>query len=371
MKKLIALSLLLVSAASNALTYKIQQLDTLGGDSLAYAVNDFGQVVGQSYNTTTGQMESAIWSSGAVQSLGVTGIARSINNSGTVVGETGSASLTFPDGQAYSWSSGGGINYLGTLGGDYAGAYDINESGQITGFAWPAGAQFSTQGQGFIYENGVMSPLGNVSTSTGYSRGHGINDAGEIAGRGSLVDFGNSDKHLAYWDENGLINSYTSAGGTYSTGQDINNNGIIVGNGRTATSGNLQYGMVWDRDGNLLQVMDTFGGNRSRAWAINEDGTIVGFARDGSGAHRALVSYDGGASIIDLNSVLNRTNHGFVSLDEAFDINENGQIVGVGTLANGETRAFMLTAVPVPAAVWMFASGLGLLGWLRRRQTTV
>ena len=30
---------------------------------------------------------------------------------------------------------------------------------------------------------------------------------------------------------------------------------------------------------------------------------------------------------------------------------------------------FQGTAVPIPAAVWLFGSGLGLLGWFRRRQT--
>jgi hypothetical protein len=30
---------------------------------------------------------------------------------------------------------------------------------------------------------------------------------------------------------------------------------------------------------------------------------------------------------------------------------------------------FVVTAVPIPAAVYLFASGLGLLGWFRRRQS--
>jgi hypothetical protein len=31
--------------------------------------------------------------------------------------------------------------------------------------------------------------------------------------------------------------------------------------------------------------------------------------------------------------------------------------------------AFTVSTVPIPAAVWLFGSGLGLLGWMRRKQT--
>lgn len=61
------------------------------------------------------------------------------------------------------------------------------------------------------------------------------------------------------------------------------------------------------------------------------------------------------------------TGTGFVSLDEAYDINASGQIVGDGTLSDGSTGAFMLTAFPVPAAIWLFGSALAGLGWLRRK----
>jgi uncharacterized membrane protein len=371
-KKLIALSLLLSSAAANAVTYNIAVLDSLGSqNSRAYALNDNGQVVGQSYSDADAEMRSVIWNNGAVQSLGVTGIARGINNSGTVVGETGSANLAQPTGYAYSWTSSVGVKNLAIpgLGGAQSGAYDINEAGVITGFAWPTDAPFSTFGQGFIYEDDTMNPLGTYNDPNGYSRGHGINDSKQIAGRSSDGVFAGNPKYTTYWDENQNLNQFQNAAG-YSTAEQINNNGLIVGAVRQVSTGSVLYAATWDTDGNenILNA-GIFG---SKVWSTNDSNVLVGYDQSASGAadRKAFVSYDG-ANIVDLNSVVDLSGTGIVTLTEAFDINANGDIVGVGVTASGYEQAFILTAVPVPAAVWMFVSGLGMLGWMRRRQTTV
>lgn len=68
----------------------------------------------------------------------------------------------------------------------------------------------------------------------------------------------------------------------------------------------------------------------------------------------------------DLNTLLFPEITGWQLLS-ANGINDSGQIVGTG-LFNGESRGFVLTpaTVPVPAAVWLFASGL--VGLLRFNQ---
>jgi probable HAF family extracellular repeat protein len=375
-RKILALaSLLLASVSANAVTYNITQLPPLSstGGSYAYGVNSSGQVVGNSYNSATGLYEAVVWDSGVVVSLGVQGMARAINDSGTVVGETGSEAaannINVGNGVAFKYS-GGVLTSLGTLGGTYSGAWGINNAGTIVGISnTAANPNITTFAHAFTYSGGVMSDLG-ANTANGYSRAHSINNSGEAVGRGSVDTFANSDKYMAYWDNTNPI-SITTGPSTYSSAGDINNNGIIVGNGRTLATGLEQRAMWWDENG-VIHSLGTFaGGNRSQFYALNDAGIMVGYARDGvTGAdNRAMISYDG-LTMIDLNTlVVDLT--GWDTLTEAYDINGSGQIVGIGTLSNGQQGAFILTAIPVPAAVWFFASGLGLLGWIKRRNAAV
>jgi len=377
MRKALIIAFILVSVSAQAQQYQIQQLPKLTETSgffgtQAFGLNDNGQVVGRSYNANTGLNEAVIWNNGVLTGLGFEGLGRAVNNAGTVVGETGWGLLQIPQGNAFKWDSTNGYMELGNLGTGagpyYSGAYDINESGVITGFSFtdtvPASSGEPVHGtHGFRYENGTMTDLGEVAPD-GYSRGHGINNAGDIVGRASLDEFDLSSKHLAYWDSGNTLTSIPGTGGSvYSTGQDINNHGQIVGNG-IDTNGDW-LGMVWDSAGNFQHWLDPLGGDLSRAWSINDDGVIVGHGSDAGGVYHALVSFDGGATSQDLN-LLATDLTGWQHLSVASDINEAGTIVGYGYLDNGELGAFVATVVPVPAAVWMFLSALGALIGFRK-----
>lgn len=362
-----AVSALSVTISAEA-QYNIQALGSLSGQgSLAYGLNSNGMVVGQSFNAVTGVNEAVVWNNGAIQSLGFQGLARDVNNSGTVVGETASASLFGPNGRAFSWSS-GIYNDLGDLGGSHAGAYAINDAGTIAGFSFTEpnddGGPEVYYSHAFKIQDGTMSDLGTVSDPLGYSRGHGLNDANEVAGRASLVKFQGGQKHTAFWDDTGDITSIIGPG-IYSTAQDINNNGLMVGNGYNASS--RMMGAV-TKDG-VTELIGTFGGTESRLFSVNDDDVMVGFARNGDASQSALVSFDG-ENIIDLETLVTNM-YGWDSLEIAYAINNSGDIVGQGTTSSGEQMAFLLTsasAVPVPAAAYLFGSALlGLIGVARKR----
>lgn len=138
----------------------------------------------------------------------------------------------------------------------------------------------------------------------------------------------------------------------------------------TSQSGSVQQATFFSIGANPINL-GSFGGSSSRADGINALGQIVGMSTlPGDLAMHATI-FELGASPVDLNNLIDPLS-GW-TLQEATAINAKGDIVGYGKF-NGQSLAFLaspVSAVPVPAAVWLFGTGLlGLTCFARKREAT-
>ena len=162
----------------------LQDLGTLGGEySLAIAVNNLGDVVGESNAVVNGYRHAFFWRDGVMQDLGVLegdnrSVAVDVNDLGQVLvmsWNEGEPSLIR---QTFVWQD-GVIKELPMLGCRFCGArgvvpVDINNKGQVTGRSSADGTDVS-EWHGFLWDNGVMWDLGIGSPV-------GINDLGHVVG---------------------------------------------------------------------------------------------------------------------------------------------------------------------------------------------
>jgi probable HAF family extracellular repeat protein len=202
---------------------------------------------------------------------------------------------------------------LSTLGGDFSAAYDINRTGVITG----AASTDDGSTHAFIYTNGIMTDIGHL-------------------------------------------------GGNYSYGKSINLHGEVIG--YSTTTDGATHAFLYDPDkGGGLMDLGTFGGEASYALGINDYGDAVGYAQTATGDYSAFLYRD--EELLDLMAFL-PADAGWDALVQAFDINNQGDILGYG-IKDGERHLFLLsaTAVPVPAAVWLLGSGLLGIILVRRRRS--
>ncbi len=155
---------------------------------------------------------------------------------------------------------------------------------------------------------------------------------------------------------------------TRSFANDIDDAGNIVGTGLVISGDELRdEATLWSDPSQPGVSLGTLGGY-STALGINNSQQIVGVSSlldvDGSTTH-AFLWEDG--NLIDLNSLIDPTS-GW-ELTSAFEINDSGDIIGIGTY-NGVERGFYAQAVPEPSSV-LGILGLGVFGlgsWLKRKQ---
>jgi probable HAF family extracellular repeat protein len=256
------------------------------------------------------------------------------------------------------------ITDLGTLGGGSVIATDINESGQVVGYAHTANGQWDA----FVYQDGSMQDLGTFGGENSIATG--INNSGQVVGKAQTAD----STWVAFLWQNGSMQNLGTFGGSLEDGEmgiSINDNSLVVGS--IFLDDQKFRAFLW-HNGNI-QVLGTLGGDHSHANGINNAGQIVGSSRAADGTLfpflwqdgnmqnlGSLAGHDGGlaAGINNQGKVVGRSHGSIVaraflwengsmqglgtlggSYDTAMGINDSTQIVGVSAGGAGGANAFL------------------------------
>lgn len=351
-------------------TYKIASLGVLpnGGISKGAAINEKGQVTGFGNVTggTGGAARVILYEGGVLQNLGTLGLhsdysyGEDINEAGQIAGYADSPAIGRSTAILHDGNS---MIDLGTLGGWDSAAYGINDTGQVTGYAQTSNGT----PHAFLYSNGEMQDLGTLGGGGSY--GQGINNLGQVVGYDYIQGQGGGPAAFLY--SNGVMTHLDTLGGSGGIAYAINDIGQIAGSSRI-WFGNNSHAFLYD-DGQMIDL-GTLGGHTSRAYALNSLGQVTGTSVTAAAGleYHAFLYTDG--AMYDLNSLIDPQS-GW-ELIEATSINDRGQITGYG-LFEGRPRGFLLSpnqaaapgGVPEPATWAMLLIGFGVIGSsLRRRR---
>ena len=299
---------------------------------------------------------------------------------------------------AFRWTASGGMQNLGTMGGNQSEAYGVSANGAVVvGRAQNANQQWRafrwSASSGRMLDLGTL-PSGNYSYSEAYaisadgyvvvgmssyydnaSRGQyerafrwtvddGMQHLGTLPGwyysiayavsaDGSVVvgwaysQYYRDQVVRAFRWQNGVMQDLgTLPGGSYSMAYGVSANGAVVV-GRAYNAARQWQAFRWTVSGGMQPLGTLLGGSESAAYGVSANGAVVvGSAKNAAGQERAVRWTASG--IEDLNTTYaSLLPHGSY-LQRATAISPDGRyIVGVGYNApQNRTQAFLLDTLP-------------------------
>jgi probable HAF family extracellular repeat protein len=336
--------------------YTLTVLPTLGGTfGHAAGINNTGSVTG--FSTLAGDLlaDAFLWQKGAITNLGNLGADSAgvaINDRGTVSGYS-NTSTPDPNGEdvcgfgniliclPFVWQK-GVMTPLPLLGGNNGQAIGINNRGQIVGGAETHNPDtcsiFFLQAEAALWENGQVQELPPFpGDPDGFA--NAINDKGQTVGVTGCA--ATNTVRAVLWPKgpNGGVIDLGNLGGTGgNVPSEINNQGQVVGQS-DLPGDTTHHAFLWTKEDGMQDLGTLNGQPVSLAFGINNKGQVVGIFEDFAGDNTTGFLWQDGV-MTDLNTLIPPGSPLF--LKEPVGINDRGQIVGFGLLADGEQRGFLL-----------------------------
>ena len=349
--------------------YAVVDLGTLGGTfSLAYAINDRGQVDGFSTIPGDGAIHSFLFENRMMNDLGTLGGPNSqsfagLNNVPQVPGSS-DTSTSDPNGEdfcgfgtnliclGFVWQN-GVMTPLPAPGGNNSQAAGINNQGAVVGYAETSKSDPDCPPPQVLQFRPVVWSGRQIEVFPLYpgdSEGVGfwINNQGELVGASGICaaydgryGVGLAPKHALLWRKgSGVPIDLGNLGGTFNNAAfAINDRSQIIG-ASDVSGDTYQHAFLWQKG--MLTDLGTLPGDVvSAALGINNRGQITGVSDDGNGHIRAFLWQNG--VMTDLNSLIDPNSP--LYLLHGYGINSSGEIVGLAVnTSSGEAHAFL--AIP-------------------------